>query len=156
ARNDNSIRCMAIAMRRREWPRNKTSCVAKTRRSCRCVPSLLSSEKANWSKGNSRLCSADTSILTARAFGSLAQHSGAFVLMDFNGLITMTRKFEPVETVRCASAKAEHVAVKAIPEADASSRRETGCQFKGQWSVTGARYVLAQLFLVWRENADAS
>ena len=106
-KNDNSIRCMIVSIRRNAWPRNETSCVAKTKRSCCSFPSLVSSEKANWSNGSSRLRSADNSILTARAFGSLAQHSGDFVLMCLCGLRTMTtRKFETADSVRRAAAEA--------------------------------------------------
>ncbi len=32
ARCDNSSRCIAVSIRRRDWPRTNTSCVAKTRR----------------------------------------------------------------------------------------------------------------------------
>src|SRR6185503_2513799 len=147
---------MAVSMRLRECPRNATSCVAKTKRRRCSFPSFLSSEKANWSNGSSKLCSADNSTLTARAFGSLAQHSGVFVLMGFNGLMTTTRKCEPAEMVRSPATEAQHVAMEAIPKANATPRRETASQFKRQRPVTGASHVLAQLLLVRREDANAT
>jgi len=80
-RRDNSDRCIAVSMRRKEWPRTKTSCMAKTSRSCCSLPSLLSSAKANSSWGSSMECSAEIPTRTPRACGSFAQHSGDFVLI---------------------------------------------------------------------------
>jgi hypothetical protein len=89
--------------------------------------SLMSSAKANRSNGSSRLASADTSIFTARAFGSLAQHSGDFVLMGFNWLMTMaTRRFETAAVVRRAATEAQQIAMQPLPKADAAVHKRTG------------------------------
>src|SRR5438552_11102800 len=127
ARNDNSIRCIVVSIRRKALPRIKTSCVAKTNRRCCCFPSVLSSAKANWSNGSSRLCSADSSTLTARAFGSLAQHSGDFVLMLLFGLqVTTTRQFQTTKSVGGALSKSKEMAVQTIPKEDATARDKAG------------------------------
>src|SRR6266567_6546535 len=123
ARNDNSIRCIAVSTRRKELPRTETSCVAKTNLRCCCFPSVLSSAKANWSNGSSRLRSADSSTLTARAFGSLAQHSGDFVLMHLFGLqVTTTRQLETTKSVGGALSKSKKMAVETIPKEYAAAR----------------------------------
>lgn len=66
-RSDNSILCIAVSMRRREYPRTNTSCMAKTSRRICSLPSRLSSAKAKSSCGSSNDCSGDISMRTAHA-----------------------------------------------------------------------------------------
>jgi len=91
------------------------------------------------------------------ACGSLAQHSGVFVFMLFCGLrVTTTRQLETTERVGGALSKSEKTTVQPIPKAHATARNETGREFQGQRSVTGANHVLPQLSLVRREDANAA
>ena len=67
-----------------------------------------------------------------------------------------TRKFEPAEMIRGTATEAQHVAVEAIPKANATEARVAGGEFQRQRPVTRARHVLAQLLLVGREDSDAA
>jgi hypothetical protein len=107
-------------------------------------PSLLSSENANWSKGSSRLCSADTSILTARAFESLDQHSGDFVLMCLSRLMITTRKLEAAEMVCRATTETKQVAVQATPKPDATPGRDCPCAISSASGLCPARITFSR------------
>src|SRR5208282_3131991 len=94
---------------------------------------------------------------TPRACGSFAQHSGDFVLIFLCGLMMMmTRKLKAAETVRRATTEAKHIAVKAFPKASTAWRRDSGREFQRQWPVAGATHILAELFLVRCEDANAA
>ena len=60
----------------------------------------------------------------ARAFESLAQHSGVLVLMVLCGSrMTTTRKLETAIVVRHAAAEAQQIAMQPIPKANAATWR---------------------------------
>src|SRR2546425_5831502 len=102
-------------------------------------------------------CSAEISMRNPRACGSLAQHSGLFVFMLFWGLmVTTTRQLQTTKCLGGTLSKTEKTSVQPIPKADATARNETGREFQGQRSVTGARDILAELLLVRCENADTA
>ena len=108
-RSDNSIRCIAVSIRRSDWPRTKTSCVTKTNRRFWFSPSRLSLAKTNSSCGSNGDSSAVISTRTPRACGSFAQHSGDFVLIFLSGLLSLPAdKRQPDEIVGSATAKAEY------------------------------------------------
>src|SRR2546427_5768774 len=154
-RSDNSDRCIAVSIRRKEWPRTKTSCMAKTSRSSCSLPSPLSSANANSSWGSSKEWSAEISTRTPRGCGSFAQHSGDFVLIILCGL-TAASQLQPDKVVGGSTAKTKKVAVQPIPKPDRPARSESGCKFHRQRTMAGACDVLAELGLVRRKNADAA
>jgi len=134
-KSDNSIRCIAVSMRRREYPRTITSCMAKTSRRTCSLPSRLSSAKAKSSCGSSNDCSGDISMRTACAWLSFAQHSGDFVLIFLRWLtvaMMAAGNFPPDKVVSSSTAKAKQIPAKAIPDADHAARSNTGCKFHRQ------------------------
>src|SRR5882672_10524771 len=76
-----SIRCIVRWVRRKLYPRAKTSCIAKINRRRCSLPSLVSSPNRNWSNGSRSDRYSEISKRIPFAFGSLPQHSGDFVLM---------------------------------------------------------------------------
>src|SRR5439155_26254402 len=118
-RSDNSDRCIAVSIRRNEWPRTRTSCMAKTSRSSCSFPSPLSSANANSSSGSSMEWSAEISTRTPRACGSFAQHSGDFVLIILCELMgTTASQLQPDKVVGGSAAETEQIAAQPIPETD--------------------------------------
>jgi hypothetical protein len=79
-----------------------------------------------------------------RAFGSLAQHSGDFVLIFVYGLMVMQPgQFQPANVVGGATAEAKQITVQPVPKQKTLARNKTRRQFHGQWPVTGAGHILA-------------
>ena len=92
-----------------------------------------------------------------RALGSLAQHSGVFVLILLYALMVMpTGQFQPANVVGGAATETNQITVQPIPKPKTSGRNKTRRQFYGQPPMTGAGHILAQLLLVRCENADAA
>ncbi len=92
-----------------------------------------------------------------RAFGSLAQHSGDFVLILLCGLMVMSPgQFQPANIVGGATTETKQIAVQPVPKQPASGRDKNRRQFHGQRPMTGVGHILAQLLFIWRENADAT
>src|SRR5206468_12588185 len=97
------------------------------------------------------------STLTARAFGSLAQHSGDFVLMPLSGLQVMTtRQLQTTKSVGGALSKSKQMAVQTIPKEDATARDKAGRQLHRERPMARTGDVLAQLLFVRREDANAT
>ena len=93
----------------------------------------------------------------ASAFGSLAQHSGVFVLMFVFGLMVMpTSQFQTTHVVRSSTTETKKITVQSIPKPKASARNRTGRKFHRQWPMTRAGDILTKLLFVWRENTDAT
>ena len=93
-----------------------------------------------------------------RACGSLAQHSGVFVLMFLYGLMFWLMLLSQMETENSfggSTTEANKITVQPIPKQMLSARDRTGRKFHRQWSVPGAADIFPKLFLVGRENADA-
>ena len=67
-----------------------------------------------------------------------------------------TREFQPDKVVSGPAAKAEKITVQPIPEACSGPRHNARREFQCQRPVPGARDVLTQLLLVWREDANAT
>ena len=94
-----------------------------------------------------------------RACGSLAQHSGVFVLMFLYGLMFWLMLLSRVETENSfggSTTEANKIIVQPIPKQMLSARDRTGREFHRQWPMTGAGDILTKLLLVRRENANAA
>ena len=96
---------------------------------------------------------------TERAWLSFAQHSGDFVLIFLCKLtIAMmpAGNFPPDKVIGGSTAKAEHKAMKPLPNADRAARSKTRCELNRQRAMTATRNIFAKLLFVRRENADAA
>ena len=94
-----------------------------------------------------------------RACGSLAQHSGVFVLMFLYGLMFWLMLLSQMETENSfggSTTEANKITVQTIPKPMLSARDRAGRKFHRQWPMTGAGDVLTKLLLVRRENANAA
>jgi hypothetical protein len=90
-----------------------------------------------------------------RACGSLAQHSGVFVLMFLYGLMFWLMLLSRMETENSfggSTTEANKITVQPIPKRMLSARDKTGRKFHRQWPMTGAGDILTKLLLVRREN----
>jgi hypothetical protein len=109
--------------------------------------------------GISSVLSGDSSMRTARACGSFAQHSGDFVFMCLCELMVKAMAaglFQPDKVVSGPATKPKEVAMQPVPKVNDAARREAGCQFHGQGTMAGAGDVLTQLLLVRGKYADAA
>ena len=77
-------------------------------------------------------------------------------LFELTVSVTKAGSFQPHKVVGGSTTETKQIAVKPIPEANGASRRATGGKFDRQWTMAGARHILAELLLVRRENADAA
>ena len=94
-----------------------------------------------------------------RACGSLAQHSGVFVLIFLYGSMFWLMLLSRMETENSfggSTTEANKITVQAIPKPMLSARDKTGRKFHRQWPMTGARDILTKLLLVRRENTNAA
>jgi hypothetical protein len=111
----------------------------------------------NWSCGNNSERSGEISMRNPRACGSLAQHSGNFVLMFLCGLMVMPpSQFQTTNVFGGSTTEAKKITVQPIPKQQASARNKARREFHCQWPMTGAGDILAKLLLVRREDADAT
>ena len=73
------------------------------------------------------------------ACGSLAQHSGVFVLMFLCGLMVMsTSQFQTANIVGGSTTETKKITVQPIPKQKASARNKTRRKFHRQWPMTRA------------------
>ena len=94
-----------------------------------------------------------------RACGSLAQHSGVFVLMFLYGLMLWLMLLSQMETENSfggSTTEANKITVQPIPKPMLSARDRTGRKFHRQWTMTGAGDIFTKLLLIRRENAEAT
>ena len=91
------------------------------------------------------------------ASGSLAQHSGVFVLMFLCVLMVMpTSHFQTTNVVGGSTTETKKITVQPIPKQKASARNKARREFHCQWPMARASEILAKLLLVRREDADAA
>jgi hypothetical protein len=64
--------------------------------------------------------------------------------------------FQPYKAVGGSTTKAKQIAVQPAPKVDDTTWGKTGCQFHCQRTMTGPDNILAELLLVWGENADSA
>src|SRR5208283_1919733 len=90
-----------------------------------------------------------------RACGSLAQHSGVFVLMFLYGLIFRLMLLSQMETENSfggSTTEANKITVQPIPKPTLSALDKTGRKFHRQWPMTGAGDILTKLLLSLRSS----
>ena len=93
----------------------------------------------------------------ASAFGSLAQHSGVFVLIFVCGLmVMMASQFQTTHVVCGSTTETEKITVQPIPKPKASERNKARRKFHRQCPMPGAGEILTKLLFVRREDADAA
>ena len=112
-----------------------------------------------WLCGNNSERSGVTSMRNPRACGSLAQHSGVFVLMLLYGLMFWLMLLSRMETEYSfggSTTEANKITVQPIPKPMLSAQGKTGRKFHRQWPMTGTGDILTKLLLVRRENANAA
>ena len=89
--------------------------------------------------------------------GSLAQHSGVFVLMFLCVLMVMpTSHFQTTNVVGGSTTETKKITVQPIPKQKASERNNATREFHCEWPMARASDILAKLLLVRREDADAA
>src|SRR5208282_194396 len=135
------------------------SCVVKTSLRFCSSPPLSSSAKMKWLCGNNSERSGVNSMRNPRACGSLAQHSGVFVLMFLYALMFWLMLLSRMETENSfggSTTEANKITVQPIPKPMLSALDKTGRKFHRQWPMTGAGDILTKLLLVRCEDADAT
>src|SRR5208282_2684866 len=94
-----------------------------------------------------------------RACGSLAQHSGVFVLMFLYGLMFRLMLLSQMETENSfggSTTEANKITLQPVPKQMPSARDKTGRKFHRQRPMTGAGDILTKLLLVRRENVNTA
>jgi len=94
-----------------------------------------------------------------RACGSLAQHSGVFVLMFLYGLMFLVDVVESNGDGKCfrqLDDRSEEDNRAGDSKADAVRAGQAFREFHRQWPMPRAGHIFTKLLLVRRENADAA
>ena len=103
------------------------------------------------------LSSDDSSILTPRAFGSLAQHSGGLVFICLGVLLPVsTGGLYTNEPICTPLAKAQEITTQVLPRTGSLPQIWRPSEFNRQRTTTGASEVFSELFFVRGKNTDAT